>query len=257
MSIVDQTATVGERIAAVREQRGMSIEQASARTRIRPSVLYGIEADDYSSCGGTVYARGHIRTLARTLGMDEARLLEDFDRLHPHSLPPLTVEAVTGNDVPALRGRSGDSPRWLPVMVAVLAVVCVIAAVGLIVPRGSQPSMPAAPAPAPSASAPAPKRAPAAPAPKVYNGISVSVTASDGGSWLHAAGANGQLLQPDGLLAQGSAHTFTDPQLVHLRFGNAGGVTVTCNGRPAVPVGAVGQVVNVDYSSSSPACTQG
>jgi len=253
VSIVDQTATVGERIAAVREQRGMSIEQTSARTRIRPSVLYGIEADDYTACGGTVYARGHVRTLAQTLGMDEERLLDEFDRLHPHSRPPLAVEAVKGGDTGARRG-SGDSPRWVPVMVAVLVVVCIVALVGLIMPRRSAPTTPAAPAASPSVRASAPTR-PTAPA-KVYSGVNVSVTAKDGPSWLHAAGAQGQLLQPDGMLQQGVAQTLRDPQLVHLRLGDGGAVRLSCNGRPATAAGLPGQVVDLDFTPSSAVCAQ-
>jgi cytoskeleton protein RodZ len=255
MSIMDQTATVGERIAAEREQRGMTIEQMSAQTRIRPSVLYGIESDDYTPCGGTVYARGHIRTLARTLGLDEQRLLDDFDRLHPQALPPLAVEAVTSSDSSALRVGRSDSPRWLPVSVAVMVLVCIVAVVELLLPRSSTPTMPAAPSASPSARAKLPPPG-TAPAPKTYTGVNVMLKAADGQTWLHAAGADGHLLMPDGMLDQGAEQTFRDPQSVHLRLGNAGAVQVSCNGRSAASLGAQGQVVDIDFSASSPACAQ-
>ena len=48
----------------------MSVDDLAERTRIRPHVIEAIEVDDFSSCGGDVYARGHLRALARVLGVD-------------------------------------------------------------------------------------------------------------------------------------------------------------------------------------------
>ncbi len=254
MSITDHTATVGERIAAEREQHGMTIEQMSARTRIRPSVLYGIESDDYTSCGGTVYARGHIRTLARTLGLDEQQLLDDFDRLHPQALPPLAVEAVTSSDSAALRVGRSDSPRWLPVSVAVLVLVCIVAVVELLLPRSATQTTPAAPSTAPSAKAKLPVTVPA-PAPKPA-GVNLTVKAANGRTWLHAVGADGHLLMPDGMLEQGAEQTFRDPRSVQLRLGNAGAVQVSCNGRSTASLGTPGQVLDIDFLVASPACAR-
>lgn len=252
MSTIDTTATVGERLAAAREERGLSIEQTSARTRIRPSVLYALEVDDHRACGGTVYARGHVRTLARTYGMDETRLLDEFDRVHPHHLPPLAVEAVKADA--ALRSTGEKSPRWFPVIVLVIVLVFLAAAVGLILPRGSQTATSAAP-PTPSASARAKGPAATKPAAKApVAGVTLVITAAKGPSWVHAASGAGQLLQPDGVLPQGGTVTVHDAQAVQLRLGNAGALQVACNGRPAVGVGNVGQVVEFTFSPTSPAC---
>jgi len=60
--------SIGEALAEARRQAGLSINQVSQRTRIREAIIRGIEQDDYSACGGDFYARGHIRSIARTVG---------------------------------------------------------------------------------------------------------------------------------------------------------------------------------------------
>src|SRR3954463_4904836 len=80
MSIIESANGVGARLAESRTEQGLSVEDLSSRTYIRPAVIRGIENDDFSPCGGPFYARGHVRTLARTLGIDEAPLLQQFDR---------------------------------------------------------------------------------------------------------------------------------------------------------------------------------
>ena len=52
--------SVGSELSAAREQAGMTLAQVADRTRIRSTLIAGIEADDFSLCGGDVYARGHI-----------------------------------------------------------------------------------------------------------------------------------------------------------------------------------------------------
>ena len=82
MSIIESSNGVGARLAEARSEQGLSVEDLSSRTYIRPAVIRGIENDDFDPCGGPFYARGHIRTLARTLGIDQGPLLEQFDRRH-------------------------------------------------------------------------------------------------------------------------------------------------------------------------------
>ncbi len=59
--------TIGDTLARARREAGLSITQVSQRTRIRETVIRGIENDDFSPCGGDFYARGHIRSIAKGL----------------------------------------------------------------------------------------------------------------------------------------------------------------------------------------------
>ena len=52
--------SIGARLAAARIEKSLSVSEVAQQVRIRNSVLQGIERDDYSLCGGEVYARGHI-----------------------------------------------------------------------------------------------------------------------------------------------------------------------------------------------------
>lgn len=70
--------TIGQTIAAARHVQGLSVDDLSDKTRIRPALLKSIEADDFAACGGDTYARGHIRSIATALGLDGAVLLDQF-----------------------------------------------------------------------------------------------------------------------------------------------------------------------------------
>src|SRR3954454_23739992 len=106
MSIIESANGVGARLAHARNARGLSVEDLSSRTYIRPAVIRGIENDDFAACGGPFYARGHIRTLARTLGIDDAPLLEQFDRQHGSPEPRVAVESTSVEPV----SRRGNKP---------------------------------------------------------------------------------------------------------------------------------------------------
>jgi len=56
---------IGETLAEARHEAGLTVAQVSARTRIRETIIRGIEHDDYAACGGDFYARGNIRSIAK------------------------------------------------------------------------------------------------------------------------------------------------------------------------------------------------
>src|SRR3954471_21504487 len=158
MSIIESANGVGARLAHARNERGLSVEDLSSRTYIRPAVIRGIENDDFAACGGPFYARGHIRTLARTLGLDEAPLLTEFDRQHGSPEPRLGPETTTAEPaglrpakVRARRGGNGG-PGWMAVATVVLIVICVVLLVSVLVggPSKKNGASPAASPAAPS-----------------------------------------------------------------------------------------------------------
>ena len=67
--------SIGEVLAAARRQAGLTNTQVSQRTRIRETIVRGIERDDFSACGADIYARGHIRSIAHTVGVDPEPLV--------------------------------------------------------------------------------------------------------------------------------------------------------------------------------------
>ncbi|MEP6814373.1 MAG: RodZ domain-containing protein [Marmoricola sp.] len=116
---------IGPRIAAARTRLGFGIDTLSDRTRIRPHVLEAIEVDDFSPCGGDFYARGHLRTLARVLGLPPEELVAEFDTRYASApINPRKVfeaELATGMSG-GIRATFGG-PRWGLMMGVVLCLV--------------------------------------------------------------------------------------------------------------------------------------
>lgn len=72
---------LGARITELRETAGMSVEVVAARTRIRASLIRSMESGDFAPCGGAVYARGHLRSIAHVVQADDAALVAAYDRM--------------------------------------------------------------------------------------------------------------------------------------------------------------------------------
>ena len=100
-------AKIGPQVAAARQRARLSIDTLSERTRIRPHVLECIEVDDFEPCGGDFYARGHLRTLARTFGLDAQELVASLRR----ALRP----------APRSRPSRSSRPSWPPASAAACA----------------------------------------------------------------------------------------------------------------------------------------
>ena len=80
--------SIGEALAEARHGAGLTVTQVSQQTRIRETIITGIEGDDYSACGGDFYARGHIRSIAVAVGADPEPLIREYDtaRLGPEAI---------------------------------------------------------------------------------------------------------------------------------------------------------------------------
>ena len=137
---------VGPQLTAARERLRLSIDQLADRTRIRPHVIEAIEIDDFAPCGGDFYARGHLRTLARVLGVDVAPLLATYDEKYADApIDPRRVfeaELATGRGGP-IRGTRGGA-NWSVIVAAVMTVVLAWSVARLVMdqPTTGSPSSP-------------------------------------------------------------------------------------------------------------------
>ncbi len=116
---------IGPEVAAARTRLGLTVDLLADRTRIRPHVIESIEVDDFTPCGGDFYARGHLRTLARVLGVDVVPLLATYDERYADApINPRRVfeaELATGAHGP-IRGTRGGL-NWSVLVAAVMALV--------------------------------------------------------------------------------------------------------------------------------------
>ncbi len=116
---------IGPELAAARTRLGLTVDQLADRTRIRPHVIEAVEVDDFEPCGGDFYARGHLRTLARVLGIDVAPLLASYDERYAHAPinPRRVFEAELATGVHgSIRGTRGG-PNWSVLVAVVMALV--------------------------------------------------------------------------------------------------------------------------------------
>jgi cytoskeleton protein RodZ len=251
--------SIGETLTAARENAGMSVEQVAEATRIRRTLVQAIEHDDFSPCGGDFYARGHIRTIAATVGADPKPLLDAFDAAHERGAGPRATE-VFESETAARPERRG--PNWTAAMGAALVLVLVYGVVHAVSGNGGhQPTeglggktpsqQPTAHAGATASSTPSRSRGSSALAQAPRDRVTVVLHARNR-SWVQATTASGKELF-QGTLERGQNKTFTDRQRVKLVVGNAGAVTLTVNGVDVGTPGHLGKVARVQFGPQDPA----
>lgn len=245
--------SLGAALRSAREAAGLTVEQVSATTRIRATLVRDLEADQLASSGGAVYARGHVRALAHAIGVDACPLVSLLDRAVGQAPAQVATPVVltpsrrtTLGPVPVSTAPERRGPRWGAAGAVAAAVLVALFAVGSWLgdrPAGRdelQPlTAPADPAPpAPAAAPPAEPAPPPAPA-----GAELALRIAGGASWISVSSPTQVLFE--GEVADGWAETFRDPGELRVRVGNAAAVHVTCAGADAGPAGGTGQVLTV------------
>ena len=180
---------LGKKFQDARLARGLTLDEAARLTKIRPSRLAEIEADDFSQFPSLAYAKGFLQIYGKFLDVDVKPYLDAFET----SSQQMTVDGYAYlQDQPApkprrirarprapvvRRQRSGDRSSPLPLLIAVGVIALGFILMRLIMniqriaphqmvgvpqPTASQaPPAQAQPTQAPVAQAP-PKQAPAA-----------------------------------------------------------------------------------------------
>lgn len=70
---------IGHILREARENKGLSLEEVQAKTRINIRYLSALESGQYSSLPTPVHARGFMRNYARFLGLDPQPLLDRYN----------------------------------------------------------------------------------------------------------------------------------------------------------------------------------
>lgn len=72
------TQTLGEYLAVCRARVHMSVAEAAKFSQVQPKFVAALEAGRYKDLPAAVYVRGFLRSLARSYGVSEQLLLEQF-----------------------------------------------------------------------------------------------------------------------------------------------------------------------------------
>jgi cytoskeletal protein RodZ len=70
--------SIGDFFRQVRETKGLTVDEVASKTRIRADFVRAIEEGNYARLPDQVFARGFVRSYARSLGLDEEDALQRF-----------------------------------------------------------------------------------------------------------------------------------------------------------------------------------
>ncbi|MDR7520853.1 MAG: DUF4115 domain-containing protein [Armatimonadota bacterium] len=257
---------IGHTLRSARAERGVSLADLQARTKVRVKYLRALEDERFDELPPLPFARGFLRRVAEELGLDPEPLIRRLNAVMSAGAGG-TVESLHRLDaavtpaVPRSRWR-----RW-----TAMAAVCVLIAGGALAlysyrqfrefsesaPAAAPPDLPpggtvssapvtmsANPQPQVPTTVSGPTGEPAAPA-----GVTVEVQAS-ARSWLRVV-VDDQLVF-EGFLVAGDSQRWQGRATVSLRAGNAGAVQVTANGRPVGALGQIGEVVDRTFTGDTP-----
>ena len=250
--------SLGSMISKARKDAGLSIDDLSAATNIRGTLLREMEANNFSQCGGETYARGHLRNIAVKLNVDPQIFLTAFEDEQMHvdrTMQDLLVENNVMREPKEVRKVS-----WKVLVTISVASLFVAGLAQIIVSNNSIPDIPVAIEESPAASA-SPEATPqeteneeTVPTDEATistgQGVEVIIAATRAKSWLFVSDSSGRVLF-SGQISTGVTKTFSSDLTLNLKIGNAGGVDLSVNGKKIDSVGIDGQVVSVSYGVDS------
>lgn len=242
--------SIGETLASERQEAGLTLSQVSAQTRIRETVIRGIEHDDFTACGGDFYARGHIRSICRVIGIDPEPLIREFDETHDGPPGPVSAAAAFEPETP-VAFRERRTPNWTAAMAVMLAVVLVYIVVQVVGNRADKHPARSVARPstaAPSRPAPPAKDGPVAMVPGKKVELRVMAVRQ---SWINVRDGQGKQLF-SGLVREGAAKEWKARKKIRIVIGNGGGVKLVVNGKDLGAPGTDGQVLRMSFGPQDP-----
>jgi cytoskeletal protein RodZ len=226
----------GENLRRERDVRGVSLREIAEGTKISVRFLQALEEDRLDVLPGGLFPRAFVRQYALFLGLDPEKVVTEF--VAAHGQPTVPERKIA--PAPERRARLSLGRVFLAV-VAVLAVV-------LTFRRGREPEA-ARPEPTPTAVAAAPAVLPTDrvyPSPELVpaaaeagDGLVLTMTAQQD-CWVEVR-ADGTTVM-NRVLAEGESQRLEARGEIVLSVGNAGGLSIRVNDRPALPLGRSGEV---------------
>lgn len=231
---------VGEKLAALRRERGKSLPEIESSTKIMGRMLSALENERWDELPAPVYVRGYIRSYAQAIGVDPEPLLEEYtrDTSTPHT-EHVPLRSIPERTVVPHRLELHALPRqvWIAVAIAVLVVALLVWGISALVSRDDTPP-PIAPEATSTVSTPTPEET-------VSEAVTGAVSetafilkvevAQAQSSWLQVR-VDG-LVAYEGTLPGGEPKMWTVTDTAVVRVGKPAAVTITRDGQ-AVPIPA-------------------
>ena len=233
-----EIVTVGHRLRAAREDKGLSLEDLAAQTRIPQRHLESIENADWDALPAPTYTTGFAKSYASAVGLDRTEI---GDQLRAE----MGGQRFTANAIETF--EPADPRRTMPKSVVfgtIIGLIVIVAVMSWLNQRSLEPAdegtEPAAPAtvqvPVPTAAAPA------QPAPAVA-GQPVILTATDA-VWLQVSEKGGATLF-SGMLQPGQTYSVpASAKAPVLKTGKPEALQVKVGDQTAPAVGPAATTVN-------------
>lgn len=234
---------LGEVLNSARTAAGLSLDDLAAITSVRAGLLGEMERNDFSHCGGDIYARGHLRNIAPKLGLDPAQLVELYNAEH-------TIESRSINEMLAENSvirvpKEKKSLSWKVPAAFSLSILLVLGIAQIVYSNiKSSDSTTAAPieSASPTATASAePSPSTSASELPASEGVTLSITASRGNSLIDIV-VDGEHVDK-GSIFQGESKSFEATTSISVFFSNPAGLDVTVNGELLQPLGGQNEEV--------------
>jgi cytoskeleton protein RodZ len=154
--------SLGQKLQQARLAKKITLEEASRVTKIRPSRIQEIEAEDFSSFSSLAYAKGFLLIYGKFLGVDVTPYLDAFETSSHVSVDGYSYlqDAPSGAPPPIVRRAPARRPALLPFIIAAVVLVLGLFLIKLLLDiQRITPSRPGAPDAAAATSA-TPRSAP-------------------------------------------------------------------------------------------------
>jgi cytoskeleton protein RodZ len=268
----EQIKEIGTYLRQKREESSLSMDDIAAMTMIRVSMLESLETGDWEKLPELIYVKGFIKRYGDALGIDGKALA---DRLSP-SVEQLNIEATIPKTIPTKvtpipkaepvapkaeriqpekpapetsptesKSSSFGMYLWLGLLAGLF---CGIGYVFLRPPVSNPPSIVPSSSPVVSPSplvSPPPIASPiVSPSPNFPLSAKVNIEQA---AWVRVV-ADGKKVY-EGTLKPGTKQTWTAKKSLNIRSGNAGGVNISINEKPAQLMGKAGQIGEITLTA--------
>jgi cytoskeletal protein RodZ len=230
----------GGKLRKAREERGVSLQQIAARTKIPVAALIALERNDVSRLPGGIFSRAFVKSYALEVGLDpDATVREFLDRFHPEPVAPEPApgEVEVPEEESAFESRKQMASVLLKIVVASIMLVAAILYFTLRTRSGSAaPSSAPAPDPEPAASAAAAIPPATQASEERALTIEISPTAA---CWVSVTVDGKRMFQR--VMQPGQREILRILDAAVIDVGDAGAFAFWINGRPGRPLGEPGQ----------------
>lgn len=234
---------LGEVLYSARTAAGLSIDDLASITSIRAGLISKMESNDFSDCGGDIYARGHLRNLAPKLGLDANQLVEIYNE--EHSIESRSINEMLAENSITRVPHEKKNISW-KVPAAFSLGILLILGVAQIIYSNLNSSNPTSAAPVESSTpstSPSAEPTPSASSTEVLatGGVTLSITAARGNSLIDIV-VDGEHVDK-GSIFQGESKSFEATTSISVYFSNPAGLDVTVNGELLPALGEQNQEV--------------